>query len=1191
MRKVHLGFGASALLGLLLLGQPTAGIAASTSTKKAEKPKEGKRSSENQPVPLATPVVEQATVSSAANSGVSADFQSPLKSPGARDVRMNSVKSEQNAASSLSGPSRDQLLREASPSSFQGGNAAVVQSAQPGVASKRVSGLKLGTFRSETLTAGYVAPPGITDFAAYFRARSPALKAKIAEGAATEPVRPGEMSDDELARQTAAEQLRVQTVASIRQVLAQKPAVDQKIDLMMRLAEIQVERHAFALELEIRAFNKAHDKWAQNGAGDRGGEPLFKTDKSDRILLTAVENLRQIVNSHPDHQRTPEALFTLGFLLLQVRSDSAEIYFDRLVKRFPQSALVPEANLALGEFYFSRMKFDKALDAYLKIVGGFRDKAPRAYDYAVYKVGWTWFNKRDGGDEQVKKNLGKSLAAFKLIVKRASEFPQEKVLQDLRRDALKDMVLVFVDLGDVSGAESFYEGLNEPELFLNMLERLAWQYSESGEFEKSAGIYQRVLQEASLHQRLPEFYAKLAELFARQGQYDKMIAAQQQMSQTLSIQGPWVKRFSTNTAAMELWKKSLVGQLRGWAEKLHAEGQKGKGEKRFDEALMLYGLYLENFGEKAESYSSHFYRADILARKGRYLEAAEGYQRAASLDEQFSLRGKYSNTALVNAIAVLDRLLEKAPQPRLPEAGKATEKIPLTMLHERITRAIDQFVRMFPTDNQLLEFSHRAARIAYAFGDYPGARTRWLTLAQRFPKSNEVYDGLRLVLRVFVDRKDWDTSIGESRQFLAITGVRGTKLGNDLVEVLKAATFAKAMVHEQKEQYQEASNLFLAYHREFRQDAEAPKALFNAANNRFKQGKVDEAITTLRILLAQYPDSPLVQNGHYLIASAYDALGRFSDSAASYEMLARDFPKNPVAVDALLRAAEERFATFDYEIAIRDANEFISRFPTHTSVGQAWMLVGRSHLKMNHRVEAIAAFARGAETLQTAKPELAMLLVGLAADTALKEGDKGRAAQLCDSGVAQMTRLSEKTKAGVALEGVRLVAQTKFELLDDRLPALTSRTIADGGQLVPEFTKIRTDAEVLSNAYEGVLRLGNAEAGIAALYRIAEIQEFLASILNNAPAPVGAKPEAVEEFKSKVEKLALERQEDATNYYLTAWQKAGETEAITPFVRRIHEKLMVLKPEEFRRVTTEMPGPAYFSSEIVVESETSKVIK
>jgi hypothetical protein len=258
---------------------------------------------------------------------------------------------------------------------------------------------------------------------------------------------------------------------------------------------------------------------------------------------------------------------------------------------------------------------------------------------------------------------------------------------------------------------------------------------------------------------------------------------------------------------------------------------------------------------------------------------------------------------------------------------------------------------------------------------------------------------------------------------------------------------------------------------------------------------------------------------------------------------------------------------------------------------RALYLAGQVSLVANKNVDATKLFSQAGEKSATKDPKMAVHMYGLAADASFRSGDKHRSQFNAAAGLSIWSRLPEKNRTGAALEGVRLLALVQFGLLDEKIATVHGKQISDGEKIVEQFGKIKSDAQAVEHKYAEIVKIGNAEAGVASLYRIAEIREFLANVLLKAPVPEGASAAEVDEFRSQVEKIALPMAEEATKLYLAAWQKSNESEAITPFQQKLHDKLAVLMPNDFRVVKAELPKPAYYSGDIPILPETKDIAK
>lgn len=1096
----------------------------------------------------------------------------------------SSVGSSQTINSKLGAASHDSLLKKGSTSKARGGLTSVeVKSGLVREAKKTERALSIGVSRSESLADGAVRAPGLADFAEFFRASN---QDAGKGGSSSTGLSLGGKGDDYLKTQAEADKLRLQTVESIKKILKTNPPKEQKLTLMLRLAELHVERHAYLLELEIQTFNKAHDRWQKD---KKGPQPEFNTSKSKAELLAGIGVLRGAAKEFPAHQKTPEILFNLGFLLNQLESDSARIYFEQLVKNFPQSEFVPDAYLSLGEFFFQKTDFTEAQKMYQAVL---KYKGTDAYNYAVYKLGWTFFNLPGKNAQEHKENLKKSLAAFQLLVKLSDAPEASVILKGLRKEALKDMVLVFVDLKDIAGAEKFYASLGEKELYFTFLERLAWQATEAGEFDAAIAIYRKLVEEAPTLARMPTLLAKVAEIHDKRNDPASVLSTLKFMSKTFEKDGDWEKANSGDKKLMAEKDETLAQTLEFWSKTLHAQAQKTKRREYFDLALQAYAVHLENYGESAQSFDSYFYSGEILVFKEDFEGAAGMYARAVQTDEKFKLGNKMTRDAVLNAIASLDLALDKKELPKLPEPGKATSKIPLPALHGKLIWSLDAFERLFPEDPETPKLVHRAARIQYAFGDYDSSLERWIRLARKDPRSEEAAEGIRMALRVFVNQSDWKKARKIGQGFLAVKGLDQAYVARDIISVMKVALFQLAVQRESEQKHDQAEEFFVQYQKEYPEDDDAAKALYNAANNAFKNSRMDAALTHLKTLLSMYQKSDLVPDSLFLIASCYDGLGQFDEAAQFYTQLYRKHQNHKFAEKGAFRAIQLHAALEQNEETERVSREFISGFQKSKDLAEAWRLLGESYDSRSQFKKSLDTYDEAARVFSAAQPHWSVFFFAKAATANELAGKLSERNKAIVFGLKAYEKLSPEGRSeSAAIDGLAALARLRVQDVEAEFQAVTKKKVTDGLKLTDEFTAIREEVEKVAAKYVEVVKLGNAEAGIQSLFRVAQMQEFLAKILLNAPVPKGASPTETEEFKGTLERIAQPLQEEALNLYRTAWQRAQETEAITPFASEIYEKLVVLLPAEYARSEGVLPTSSYYAARMVASKETKNVLK
>lgn len=1009
--------------------------------------------------------------------------------------------------------------------------------------------------RNNDLSEGFFTAPGQLEFSDYVTAGD---------------------SDDASKKGESAEKLRSATIVSISKILAQPGRQHQRVELLMRLSELYAERYSYFLQKELDAYEVAHERWEKNQR--KGTEPVFNQKKSLSALGTATQILRKLVNQYPNHSRTPEALYQLGFMLTELKSDSATLYFKRLVERFPKSRFVQDANLAMGEFYFGRNKFSEALGYYQKALS---DRKHRSYPYAAYKLGWTFFNIRD--NEQVtQQNLNKALLAFKLLIKFTSDSGETQKHRLLRKDALRDMVLVYADLGDTTGAKQYFQSVNEPELYVTLLERLAWLHAEAGRNKESADLYSQLVKDFPSNQKNPDFLIRLAALYEKEQQRPLLVEHLERAHLMTLPDSSWSKAQS-DKKVLEQARINVARELSHWSQKLHSEFQKSQDKRTALTSLAIYDLALKRTPESNSQFTLIFNRSQLLTTINEHKEAITGYLAAAQLDKKLGLKRAETKIGLENAIAEGEILLQQL-------SGKKNQTN-LQKFHEsRLITAIDTHVQFFPKDKENMNYMHRAAWLNFMRNNIAEAQKRWLEMASQNPSNPLVGEGLRLLVKKSFDSQNWLKAGQDTKQFLAIPGIKKAAVAPQLFKLHKVAYFQYALDLEKQKKHSDAARLFVDYQKSFSDDPDAPKAMINAANNFFKASKPDEALGNLKAFVQKYPQSALKTKALELTVGIAQSLGQFPDAAQSLEILAQQKSTPESGAQNLKLAAEYRLAEGNFNKAISNASAAIAQLRNPEDICSSYKIVLDGQMALR-RTDSYATAKEAASRCSNISTQWSIYFSGVSANFALERSEQDDAAKMALIALNRGSTMKGKLDNPFAFEGLHLAGSVQLKILEAKSKALLTRRITDANSIQVEFGKIKNSAQSLAQQYSQLARFAQPETSVAALYRVAEIQEALANILVQTPNPSGVSEQDAESFRSRIEKIALPLQEEASSLYAQALEKAHDAEVITPYTDLIQERLASTRPDDFKRRVEVMPAPAYMAHEFPINEQTKGVFK
>ena len=465
-----------------------------------------------------------------------------------------------------------------------------------------------------------------------------------------------------------ADDLRLQTIQSINTLLNSKMKEERKFELYLRLGELYTERHDYIRELEIRDFETKFKAWQAQKGKAQGKEPNLTYKKSKAQLHLSVAAFRKIVKDFPKHPRADAAMFALAKTLLQLESDNAVFYFDKIIKDYKDSVLLPETYLALGEHYFYKHNMTKALGYYKQAI---RFKDSKIYTFAVYKLGWAFFNVASNSDKNQEKNVDKAITAFKLVVKLSDSKENQGRSFNLKHEAINDLIVVFADYRRTEEALAYFQSVGEKDAFYDMLDRMGNQYVEIGESAKAIAIFNRLLSEAPDRARNFEVYSTLASLYHNASDSANLVKTMIRMNGIFIKPSSWQEANSADEELLAKAAEKTQKQIHRYGTLYHKQGMKAEKKPYLLSAIKLYELFLASFPKAPEAYELRFYFAELHFYFKNYDKAADEYLIVSRLD------GKYKEDSARRAVIAMKNIDDAQKYAKLPPLGQVGKALPV----------------------------------------------------------------------------------------------------------------------------------------------------------------------------------------------------------------------------------------------------------------------------------------------------------------------------------------------------------------------------------------------------------------------------------------------------------------------------------------------------------------------------------
>jgi cellulose synthase operon protein C len=1027
---------------------------------------------------------------------------------------------------------------------------------------------------------------------------------------------------------------RKEQLADLTKIIELSQDQKEKPNLLFRLGELFWEEskyHSFEAnrkdDEKLKALN-ADDKAAADRADAEKAQLL---EQSRRYAQKAVEQYSRIVQEFKDYERTDEVLYFLGLNLMDMGDEKRGLVaYRRLIEKYQKSRYLPDAYLAVGEFYFNGSKgrkdqLEKALENY-RNAARFTDN--QVYGYALYKQGWCYFNLSD---------FEKAMDQFKAVVLFAEFAGTEEVegkkgsksnRTGLAKEARTDYVRAYSrgGGGPTEAREKFSRLAKTPDDLRTMLKQLASLFYDDGKDREAAVAYNSLIADRPLSPEAPGFQSRIVDCVMRSNQ--KQITVQQ-VRRLVKVMDDVLKG---NPKLDEKDKKSL-DEAADLAERTisrlavdwHNEGKKTRDDQTFEFANAVYADYLTLFPQSAKAYDLRFFWAELLNDNlNRYDRAAEEYSRVFAQDiekvekgGEGAKPGKWMANAGYNAILAWTEVVKRAEAQgalKPPQGADPTQHLPIAPEKKNLLDACERYLKYVDKGERRVEIAYKVARIYYEHNYFDEAVRYYSEIALKYPDYKSE-DGTRLaefaanqVLDSYNFLGDWQKVNEWAKKFYAEDRLAVGKFREELKGIIEQSSFKLVAQLEAKKEFDKAGDAYLTFATEWPRSDLADRALFNAAVDFYNARALDRAMQVRKQLIQKHPRSPYVPQTMYALAEGYEAVADFDAAAELYEAYAAayergraaapgkraparppkagkdDAKKEPAeqvweearAQDALFNAGVFREGLGAVRQALKDREKYLELWPNSKDAEA----VGKSILDLHQKLGAWPKVLKGIEDYERQylrDPSKVLQAEGRLAsiyDDKLKNPKAARGVYLRIADYFE--KLPRRQREALDNQALDAVARASYVLNEDdwrRYQGLKLRwsTIQNPGELKATI-KVKTDALVeLQKAYTRTVGFKSADPAICALNRIGLAYDQMAEQLSNFPVPKGVPDDLLIELKPQFDQMAEPVRQKAAEAFASVVQKSQELDVFNACTAGALEKLRSrYAPERFPRMREEL---------------------
>lgn len=472
-------------------------------------------------------------------------------------------------------------------------------------------------------------------------------------------------------------------IEALQSILKKKKGTAQEPDFLNRLAELYMRKSKSGRFFDLQRSSNQKTISSFPVAQENGAEWLTK----------AIKTYNQILTQYPKFNETDSVLFNSAFAYQQLgQKKNSESNYKALIERYPNSMILPDSLLALGELLYDQGRFNDA-KIYFEKIENFPNS--RVYVYGLYKLGWTYYNLKDSAD---------AIKKLKLVVeKNPPEIEStNKKGYYLRKEAIRDLVLFIGEVYQAEDLYDFFKGIVTTDELGPALFDMAKLYDSYSRLKDIHIFLNEFIKKEPDNQYVVKSHILLAETYETLKKREQVISELTYAGEDCAVGSRWRKNQSVEAIA-EVCQKEFKRASLDLAKRWWEIWQKNKTHKEFSLLTeTILKLIIKNEDLAEPDLKTRTILAELQFQIEKFEDAAENYYYVTS----HSKEKKETHDTLYASLFSIEKDLET----------KSTDK----KKDQRKQRAIEYYTK-FPEGEHFYPVGLKVALTYYEEKNYEDA--------------------------------------------------------------------------------------------------------------------------------------------------------------------------------------------------------------------------------------------------------------------------------------------------------------------------------------------------------------------------------------------------------------------------------------------------------------------------------------
>jgi len=901
----------------------------------------------------------------------------------------------------------------------------------------------------------------------------------------------------------------------------------QRGEMWLRLAELYVEKAGM---IDFRKQDEHDRKLQDYQSGKTKVRPVLDLKEAKEYNKKAIRLYEWFARDFPKDPKMDQALFFLGYNSFEINENQkgAE-YYSELTKRFPKSSFIAESHFALGEFYFENEKWDLARENYNKVL---KFRRHRLFYFALYKFAWTEY--RRGQSDKALRTMEILLKYSRTTQDQNAEGISRKTINKsrLEGEALRDMVLFYAESGSAEKAPEYFQQWAGKES-ANYLDKLAYYYADKGNIYGARHVFHYLIKLNPILPKSFDYKYQVVKLFSTAKKSREFREEMFSWIKDFGPSSPWYATNKSNKSLIESSDKLRENTLRTYVLQNHQTAQNSRAP--FSQALAQegYRLYLAEFKDSSVYLDMHFFHAELLYDMGKYEEAVQQYRVVV----EKGVGTKYYEKSAENIVYSLEKNIPQDEELAKSLAGQ-TEPIELASNIKKFTEMSQWYVQKFPNSDKVVDLKFKAGRIYYLHNQFDKAIPIFKEIVTKYPNSKYAEYSANLLLDAYNIKKDYVGLAQVGKELLTVPAIRNSKAGSEILGVIEKSSFKGAQDLEEQKNYLAAAQGFESFATQNPTSSLHVSALFNAAVNYERVGRMDKAAHLYEKVIVSGADSNTQLKSKRLLAKLYQDSGQFEEAAKMFQSVSRQDEKDPLSANMAFNAAVQFEAVGFNGEAIQNYRYYISKSPDKL---EATWAIAQIYKKTGQDAKCIDELLIYIGLPKVSKEKVALAYIDIYELN--KKLNKHSEAELYKNRILVMHRQNSgvvretlsSTVAKVKLDEAKLLLR---DLISYRIPENPSKQKEVIDKKISLVTKI--NAQLTE-----VVKIDSSEEIVSALKLNGDANQHMAESILQAPLPKGLNESETQQYKAGIKGIANPFTEKAIAAYESAYTKGQELDVFS----------------------------------------------